>query len=252
MGAGGFVTLAGHFSDRTVVTYDPRGVERSEKDDASVPSSPVQHAADLRRLIEAIGLGPLDVFGSSGGAINVLALVTQHPNLVRTAVVHEPPLVSLLPDRQGAEALVRAIHETYQRSGFNAGMAHFIVAVSHSGEVTDDVASQPAPDPSMFGMPTDDDGTRNDPMLSETLMNMTFYQPDFDALRKTSTRLVIAAGEESNGEMAQRGAFAVAEKLGRDVAVFPSNHGGFLGGEYGQMGNPDPFAAALRKVLETA
>jgi hypothetical protein len=104
----------------------------------------------------------------------------------------------------------------------------------------------------MFGMPTDDDGTRNDPMLSETLMNMTFYQPDFDALRKTSTRLVIAAGEESNGEMAQRGAFAVAEKLGRDVAVFPSNHGGFLGGEYGQMGNPDPFAAALRKVLETA
>lgn len=31
MGAAGFGTLAGHFTDRTVVTYDPRGVERSER-----------------------------------------------------------------------------------------------------------------------------------------------------------------------------------------------------------------------------
>ena len=35
MGAGGFGTLAGHFTDRTVVTYDPRGVERSVKAGAS-------------------------------------------------------------------------------------------------------------------------------------------------------------------------------------------------------------------------
>lgn len=39
MGAAGFPTLAGHFPDRTVVTYDPRGVERSEKDDIDTPST---------------------------------------------------------------------------------------------------------------------------------------------------------------------------------------------------------------------
>ncbi len=30
MAAAGFGTLAGHFTDRTVVTYDPRGSERSQ------------------------------------------------------------------------------------------------------------------------------------------------------------------------------------------------------------------------------
>jgi hypothetical protein len=59
----------------------------------------------------------------------------------------------------------------------------------------------------------------------------------------------MAAGAESMGELANRGAFAVAERLGAEPVVFPSNHGGFLGGEYGQMGEPDAFAAKLRDVL---
>jgi hypothetical protein len=36
-----------------------------------------------------------------------------------------------------------------------------------------------------------------------------------------------------------------------DRGIFPSDHGGFLGGEYGQMGEPDAFAAKLREVLAT-
>ncbi|MEA2623748.1 MAG: hypothetical protein QOH61_2658, partial [Chloroflexota bacterium] len=51
------------------------------------------------------------------------------------------------------------------------------------------------------------------------------------------------------GEMAHRGALAVAERLGTEAVMFPSNHGGFLGGEYGQRGDPDAFAATLREVL---
>ncbi len=51
MGAGGFVTLASHFPDRTVVTYDPRGVERSTKADPATQSTPEQHADDLHRII---------------------------------------------------------------------------------------------------------------------------------------------------------------------------------------------------------
>ena len=52
MGAGGFATLAGHFPDRTVVTYDPRGVERSTKADPASQSTPDQHADDLHRIID--------------------------------------------------------------------------------------------------------------------------------------------------------------------------------------------------------
>jgi pimeloyl-ACP methyl ester carboxylesterase len=250
MGAGGFGTLAGHFTDRTVVTYDPRGTERSTLSDPTGPVDPDTAADDLHRVIEAIGGGPVDLFGSSGGAVNGLALVARHPEDVRTLIAHEPPFASLVPDREYALAATRAIHETYQQKGSNAGMAHFIAVVSHRGPFTPEVLAQPAPDPAMFGMPTDDDGDRNDVMLGKTILTIPSYEPDFDTLKAASTRIVIAAGAESDGEMAHRGAVAAAERLGQEPVIFPSNHGGFLGGEYGQMGEPDAFAAKLREVLD--
>jgi pimeloyl-ACP methyl ester carboxylesterase len=233
-----------------VVTYDPRGVERSAKTDPASPATADVHADDVHRLIQAIGGGPVDLFATSGGAVNALALVSRHPEDVRTLVAHEPPLASVLPDREHALAAARAVHETYQRSGWGAGMAHFIAVVSHQGPFTAEIAGQPAPDPAMFGMPAEDDGSRADPMLSETVIASTHYEPDFEALRSASTRIVMAAGEESEGQMANRGAFAVAERLGDKAVPFPSDHGGFLGGEYGQTGDPDAFAAKLREVLD--
>ena len=249
MGAAGFDTLKSHFSDRTVITYDPRGTERSQKADPASQPTPDEHADDLHRIIQEIGAGPVDIFASSGGAVNALALVAKHPEDVRTLVAHEPPLASILPDREAALATCRAVYETYQRSGSGAGMAHFIAAVSHRGPYPDDFARQPAPDPAMFGMPSEDDGSRADPLLGAGVITSTHYEPDFDALRAASTRIVPAAGAESEGEMANRGAHAVAERLGTQPVIFPSGHTGFLGGEYGQMGEPDAFAAKLREVL---
>ena len=249
MAAAGFGSLASHFADRTVVTYDPRGSERSTKPDMTSQSTPEEHADDLHRIIQEVG-GPVDLFASSGGAINALALVAAHPEDVRTLVAHEPPIASILPDAEHAKAAARAVAETYRQSGFGAGMAHFIAVVSHQGEFPSDFAQQPAPDPAMFGMPAEDDGSRTDPLMGQNMITSTHYEPDFDALRSASTRIVVAAGAESKGEMANRGAHAVAERLGTGLVVFPSNHGGFLGGEYGQMGEPDAFAAKLRLVLE--
>jgi pimeloyl-ACP methyl ester carboxylesterase len=249
MGAAGFGTLAGHFADRTVITYDPRGAERSTKDDPSTESTPDQHADDLHRIIEAVGLGPVDLFASSGGAVNALALVAKHPEDVRTLVAHEPPLASILADSENAKAAVRAIRDSYQAGGFGAGMAHFMAITSHRGPFPDDIGEQPPPDPAMFGMPAEDDGNRTDVMLYQNINTCTHYEPDFDALRASSTRIVPAAGAESEGEMANRGAHAVAERLGSEPVVFPSHHGGFLGGEYGWPGKPDEFAAKLRQVL---
>jgi pimeloyl-ACP methyl ester carboxylesterase len=249
MGASGFGTLAQHFSDRTVVTYDPRGVERSLKTDPTSPVTPEVHADDLHRLIQAIGGGPVDLFATSGGAVNALALVAKHPEEVRTLVAHEPPLASVLPDREHALAAARAVHETYERSGWGAGMAHFFAVVGHRGPFTAEVVGQPAPDPAMFGLPTEDDGSRTDPMLGQHMITSTHYEPDFDALGSASTPIVVAAGEESEGQLTSRGAFAVAERLGTKPVIFPSDHGGFLGGEYGQTGQPDAFAAKLREVL---
>jgi pimeloyl-ACP methyl ester carboxylesterase len=251
MGAAGFTTLAGHFPDRTIITYDPRGSERSTKDDPSTESSPDQHGDDLHRIIGEVG-GPVDLFASSGGAVNALALVAAHPEDVRTLIAHEPPLASVLPDSENAKAVVRAMRDTYQRSGFGAGMAHFMAVTSHRGPYPDDFAQQPAPDPAAFGMPTEDDGTRTDVMLAQNIVTCTHYEPDFEALEAAPTRIVMAAGSESEGEMANRGAYGVAERLGSEVVVFPSHHGGFLGGEYGWPGEPEAFAAKLREVLDVS
>ena len=248
MGASGFGTLASHFPDRTVVTYDPRGVERSTKADPASQSTPEQHADDLHRLIEAIG-GPVDLFASSAGAIYAFALVASHPVDVRILVAHEPPLAAIVPDSQFALAACRSISDTYQQRGMGPAMAMFIGIVGHRGAIDDAYVGQPAPDPAMFGLPSEDDGSRTDVLLGQNLLTSTAYEPDFDALRAAPTRIVVAVGEESEGQLARRGGEAVAARIGIEATQFPSDHGGFLGGEYGQAGKPDEFAARLREVL---
>jgi pimeloyl-ACP methyl ester carboxylesterase len=249
MGASGFPTLASHFADRTVVTYDPRGVERSVRAGEITELSPDDHAADLAALIEQLDVGPVDIFASSGGAVNALALTAKRPDLVNTLVAHEPPLAAILPDSENALAVVADMYATYQRDGMGAGMAKFIAFVGYDGEVPADYTQQPAPDPAMFGLPTEDDGSRNDALLGQNLRGCTSYQPDFDALSKAKERIVIGVGEESGNQMAARGGKAAAARLGLEPVTFPSGHGGFLGNEYGQPGKPEEFAATLRQIL---
>ena len=255
MCADGFVTLAGHFTDRTVVTYDPRGAGRSPRTDGALVTSVDEHADDLHRLIcalehGALGPGPVDIFASSGGAVNALALVAQHPEQVRTLVAHEPPAFAELPDRAAALAVCDDIHATYERSGFGPAMAKFIAVISLTGPIPADYADQPAPDPAAFGLPAGDDGSRNDPLLGLNMPSCPAYEHDFDALRAAPARVVIGVGEESGQMAAGRAGTAVAARLGTPPVIFPGGHDGFLGGEYGGMGKPDEFAATLRGVLD--
>jgi len=249
MGADGFVTLAGHFTDRTVVTYDPRSSGRSQRTDGALETTPDEHADDLHRLISALDAGPVDIFASSGGAVNALALVAKHPEQVRTLVAHEPPAMAELPDAETVLAVCVDMHETYLRSGFGQAMAKFIALLSQQGPLPADYLDRPAPDPAAFGLPTEDDGSRNDPLVGQNMISGSHYEHDFDALRAASTRVVVAIGEESGQMVAARAGVAVAERLGTPPVTFPGGHDGFLGGEYGGMGKPDAFAATLRTVL---
>ena len=243
MDASGFTTLAAHFPDRTVVTYDPRGVGRSPRADGATAATPEEHAEDLHQLISALGAGPVDIFASSGGAVNALALVTHHPEQVRTLVAHEPPIATVLPDRAQALAATDDIHETYGRAGLGPAMAKFIAFTSVRGPIPSDFPDR-APDPADFGLTAEDDGSRDHPLLGRHMVEVTRYEPDFDSLRGVSTRIVVAGGADSEGTFPERGARAVAEGLGTDTAIFPSHHGGFL-----EQGDPPAFAATLRRVL---
>ncbi|UGT61970.1 alpha/beta fold hydrolase [Nocardia asteroides] len=250
MDASGFRTLAGHFTDRAVVTYDPRGTGRTERTDGAAEYTPQQHADDLRRVIEALGAGPVDVFGSSGGAVNALALVARHPGPVRTLVAHEPPSSQFLPDREIIDAVCDDMRATYYADGMGPAMAKFIALVSLRGELPADHLDRPAPDPAAFGLPAEDDGDRSDPLVGLNIRTCTSYRHDIEALRAARTRIVLAVGEKSEGELAHRGAAALAVALGGRAVCFPGDHSGFLGGEFGMHGEPDAFAAALRTALD--
>ena len=250
MTAGGFGALASHFPDRTVVTYDPRGLGRSTRRDGRSDHSPAVQADDVHAVVDALGAGPVEMFASSGGAVTALALVAAHPGDVVTLVAHEPPLIPVLPDAEAAERARAGVRAVYEAKGSSAGMAAFIAMTSWRGEYTDEYFAQPAPDPAAFGMPSEDDGTRDDPLLSDQSWAISSYQPDADALAAAPTRIVIAVGEESLGTFTGRTAVATAELLGQQATVFPSHHGGFLGGEFGYAGQPEAFAVKLHEVLE--
>jgi pimeloyl-ACP methyl ester carboxylesterase len=249
MDASGFTTLASYLPDRTIVTYDPRGLGRSTRTDGRTERTPEDNAEDIHRVIEALGAGPVELFGSSGGAVNGLALVAAHPDDVTTFVAHEPPLLALLPDADQAFAAERAVHDAYHARGWGHGMAAFIGLTSWSGEFTDEYAARPAPDPAGFGLPVGDDGGRADPLLSGVSDPVTAYRPDFAALAAGRTRVVVAVGIESGDTLTGRTSVAAARALGQEAAVFPSHHGGFLGPEFGRAGEPEAFAARLREVL---
>jgi pimeloyl-ACP methyl ester carboxylesterase len=248
MAASGFEHLVSHLTDRVVITYDPRGAERSTLTSVGTVTGEL-HGEDMHLVVEAAGLGPVDVFGSSGGAAFALHWVVAFPEDVHTLVAHEPPLSTLLEDRDIAERVSADIVATYQREGYGPALAKFIQLVMHSGPLTQDFLDRPPPDPAAFGLPTDDDGSRDDPLFSRNLA-MPAFEPDVEALRSSPVRIVPAIGALGEGTLARRGGEALARELGVEPIVFPGDHGGFTVSPMSPTNDPAAFAAALREVLD--
>ena len=250
MGASGFEQLVGHLTDRTVVTYDPRGAERSTVGANGVVTGEL-HGEDMHRVVEATGLGPVDAFGSSGGAAFALHWIARFPRDVRTLVAHEPPLSTILEDRETAIRASEDVVSTYQREGYGPAMAKFIQLVMHRGPFPDDYLDRPAPDPAQLGLPTEDDGTRDDALLGRNLA-MPPFEPDLAALRGSPVRIVPSVGAEGEGTLAWRGGQALARELGVEAVVFPGDHGGFTVSPMSPGNDPAAFAGKLRAVLDEA
>jgi pimeloyl-ACP methyl ester carboxylesterase len=111
--AGHFATVADQLADEfTVITYDRRGNSRSSRPLGRATTTVEEQADDASGLLRALELAPAAVFGSSSGAICALSLLLRHPELVRGAILHEPPMLSVLerPDdvQEAIEQLVAA------------------------------------------------------------------------------------------------------------------------------------------------
>jgi clorobiocin/coumermycin A biosynthesis protein CloN7/CouN7 len=240
MDSSGFTPLASALADRyTVVTYDPRGIANSSREDTTEDVTPTQQADDVHRLLAALGGGPVDLFGSSGGAVVGLALVTVHPDQVRTLVAHEPPVTELLPDSAQRRAEIDDIYETYRAEGADKAMQKFMAhAGLGQGPAQQADAPQWEPSPEQLARMR----ATTDHFLAHLLRPTTRYRPDIQALRAASTRVVVAGGATSKGQLANRTAVALAEQLGTTVVDFPGDHGGFLA-------LPEQFGRVLDQVL---
>ena len=226
MDSTGFAGLASALADDyTVVTYDPRGIGNSSRQDLGRDVTPEQQADDVHRLLAALGREPAYVFGSSGGAVVGLALVTAHLGQVRTLVAHEPPVVELLPDSAQVRAQIQDIYDTYRADGADKAMQKFM-AHAGLGAAPGQKAEAPLWEPSPEQMARMRATT--EVFLAHLIRPTTRYRPDIEALRTAPTRIVVAVGATSKGQLANRGARALADELGTPAVEFPGDHGGFV------------------------
>jgi pimeloyl-ACP methyl ester carboxylesterase len=226
MDSTGFAGLARALAgDYTVVTYDPRCIGNSTREDTSRDVTPGQQADDMHRLLSALGGGPAAVFGSSGGATVGLALVTAHPGQVRTLVAHEPPVIELLPDRAQVLAQFEDVYATYEADGADKAMQKFLARAGLTGAQAQE-ADAPRWEPSPEQMARM--RATNEAFLAHLFRPTTYYQPDIEALRAAPTRITVAAGATSKGQLPNRTAVALADQLGTTAVDFPGGHAGFV------------------------
>jgi pimeloyl-ACP methyl ester carboxylesterase len=238
--AGVFADLARRLADRyTVVSYDPRGNSRSTPDSEPEDQQLDVHGDDAVRLIEALDDRPAYVFGTSGGAQIGLNLAARHPARVRLLVAHEPPCLLMLDDASKELAENQAIHETYRREGIEAAMDKFMAMAGMAGEQGDAPPAPPTPEEmETFGRIQ----SNFEYFIAHGLMPLSLYRPDVDALRESKSRVVVAVGEETVGQLANRTALALARQLGITPVEFPGDHIG-----YGP--HAAAFAERLHQVL---
>jgi len=239
MDSTGFASMAAELADSyTVVTYDPRGISNSTREDAAQDVTPELQADDVHRLLCALGGEPAYVFGSSGGAVVGLALATAHPNQVRMLVAHEPPVIELLPDNAQIREQINDIYKTYCSGGPGPAMQKFFAHVGLGAPGTEGDESRSEPDPEML------ERMRSiaDHFLAHLLRPTALYRPQIEALRTGAAKIVVAGGTTSKGQLAHRTALALAERLGTKIVDFPGSHVGF-------REQPGPCAQLLCQLL---
>ncbi|MDT7725709.1 MAG: hypothetical protein QOI21_2285 [Actinomycetota bacterium] len=237
MDARSFAPLADLLAtDHTVLTTDPRGINRSPVDDPDRDSTPEMRADDLARLITHLDAGPAVVLGSSGGAVSVLALVQAHPELVHTVIAHEPPLDELLDDRQELRERSEDLIATYLAGDVMGAWKKFMAIANIA--MPDEVIEQ------MFGGEREPQDAADEHFQYAHMFRPTIlWRPDVALLSSVRSRVVVGIGELSAGQLCYRTSTALAAALGIEPTMFPGGHIGFAE-------DPEGFATRLRVVLQ--
>jgi pimeloyl-ACP methyl ester carboxylesterase len=239
MDASSFTPLAELLAvDHTVLTSDPRGINRSRADQADRDVTPEVRADDLAKVLRHVDAGPAVLFGSSGGAVSALALTQEHPELVDIVIAHEPPLAELLSDREELRTQTDSMIEAYLAGDRRRAWLTFMESANI--HLPDEVFE------AMFGGPIHGQAAADEHFAFAHMERATtFWKPALPALRDTEVTIVVGIGEHSTFELCDRTSRALAAEIGIEPTMFPGGHLGFLE-------EPPAFATRIRDVLRAA
>lgn len=230
-----------------VITYDRRGNGRSTRHDPQ-NFEVSQQSRDAAALLTALSAAPAYIVGTSSGAVIALDIAKTQPQVARLIVVHEPPVVQVLPDRQKYLRFFADLYQMAYRWGSWPAMLRFIWALKffwpmiwqalRSGQPQG--AAPLAPEPQG---PQDS----SDFFLKGELLPVTNYLPDINRIKANNVNVVMAVGEWTRAHKLFYGRTApiVAAQLGCPLAFFPGHHVSY-------EDQPIAWAAKLRTLLTEA
>jgi pimeloyl-ACP methyl ester carboxylesterase len=235
--AGEWANLAPTLAEEcTVVTYDRRGISRSPRPDRWTATSMAEAADDAAALLHALDLAPAVVVGHSGGASMACGLVARHPEVVRHAVLFEPPLLAVVHQGQEMVAGMRAVIEPAMAEG---GPRHAMEAFIR-GNAGDEVADQ------WFESldPTDRDRILDNGAVFFPIELPAFaeFVPDREGMRASGVPLTVAVGAENRDTWYGAAAAWLAEGTGADLVELSGGHGGFVS-------HPQAFIELVRRIV---
>jgi pimeloyl-ACP methyl ester carboxylesterase len=235
--AGEWTNLAPTLAEEcTVVTYDRRGMSRSPRPDGWTATSMAEAADDAAALLRALDLTPTVVVGHSGGASVACSLVVRHPELVRHAVLYEPPLLAVVPDGQALVAdLWAAIEQAMGEGGPRHAMEAFI-----RGNAGDEVADQwfESLDPTGRDHILDNGAV----FFAIELPAFAAFVPDPQAMQASGVPLTVVVGEQNRDTWFGAAAAWLAEGTGANLVELPGGHGGFVS-------HPQEFIELVRRIV---
>jgi pimeloyl-ACP methyl ester carboxylesterase len=236
MGATGDGGVFERFADAladefTVITYDRRGNGRSPRPMGWDKTSPEEQAADAAGLLDALGLAPAAVFGTSSAGIFALALLVRHPESARGAVLHEPAFFSLFDDPQEVrDTLTTLIKEGMEAGGQSAALERFIRFVA--GE-----ANWERLQPSVRERMLSSAGT----YFGVESGSFDAYLPDDDTLAAIAAPVQLLVSDGSLPAFGQAGG-RLASRLGVEVTRTPGTH-------FPYLDHPRELAETVRPFL---
>jgi pimeloyl-ACP methyl ester carboxylesterase len=247
-GAGGaYALVADILSDEyKAITYDRRSCSRST---INFPEhfDVAQQSRDAAAVIKAAGEESAFIFGNSGGAVIALDMAATQAHVVRGVIAHEPPLARVHPDADKWQRFFQSVYRSSFTFGSTFAMMKFAFGIGvdvqffkaykavRAARKAVEASSEPYMSRKLL--------TKF--FLRQELLPVTHYLPDFQAIKKNSVRVIMAAGKRSleKKRFYAEVAKIVAEKLGCEFVEFPGHHGSFFD-------MPNEWSMTIRKSLQ--